>query len=214
MLKWFQKFVGENTSTPNNLVARLAALEDDEELEEIWDGMDANPEAVAQGVRALFDAPDVPDHVRYSAAIWLGYTRANRGEPLPEGVGDVLEDASVWALTCEANNVLIGGALGCFDALTPADREALALRVFERLGDGSARKYWLLLKVRTDAMMEAVVASFREFSADERAKLAGAFRQFHADDLPLIERHYRPGSLGSEFLEMARAAARSNHNAT
>jgi hypothetical protein len=60
-----------------------------------------------------------------------------------------------------------------------------------------------LLKVRTEAFVQAVATSMRDFSDAERVKMMGAFRQFTANDRDVLESIYAPDMKGAVFFEEA-----------
>jgi hypothetical protein len=203
------------------LAAAEAALEglvgvaSDGVIEDVWDAMDQVPDELLPQVEALIRQDRLGEYPRHCAILWHAYTLSNREQGVAEFLKPSLEDSVHWALTFEVNNVLIGGALGTLDGLSDDERERMALAVFDRLGEANARKYWLLLKVRTDAMLIAVAQSFDRLPAD-RAKMVGAFRQFRAEDLPLLKKHHQPGKSGFELFEIAiaHAEARADVNST
>lgn len=211
MMKWIKKLSRQNEPRSlDGLQKRILELSDDEELEELWDLMDQSTDVALPIVQDIINDSNAETLPRLSSLIWLAYTLANNGQRPADDLVKELPHAITWALRFEANNVLIGGALGTLDSLLPEEKETIALSVFDALGSASARRYWLLLKVRTDAMLAAVTASMRAFEPDERAKLVGAFRQFHENDIPLLQRHYVPGMPGSDLFEEALKAAKSH----
>lgn len=214
MLKWFKNLTQNSQPlSPTSLESRIRNLSDDEELEELWDLMDQAPQLALPVAQKIIADKGIAPLPRYSSLIWLAYTQANGGHRPDPHLVDELQDAITWALKFEANNVLIGGALATLDPLDPEEKEHIALNVFAALSEQSARRYWLLLKVRTDAMLAAVTASMRPFEPDERAKLVGAFRQFQHKDIPLLQRHYVPGMPGSDLFEEALKAAGTHSDA-
>ncbi|MEZ4461101.1 MAG: hypothetical protein R3E66_15540 [bacterium] len=186
MLKWLRS-LGSSHDPADRALRAFSLLSDPDEIENVWDAMDQTPDAIWDRVQAVCSDPETNALTRKSGLIWMGYTTSNRGEPLPPHVQTQLVDLVVWALGHEANNVLIGGALACLDALDAVEKEATAIEAFRRLGDASARRYWLTLKVRTVPMLTLVAESLREFEPEELAKLTGAFRQFGPEDRPALE---------------------------
>lgn len=217
MFNWFKTPKETPEETP--FVDAEAALEglvriaSDAVIEDVWDAMDQVPDELLPQVENLIRQDRLGEYPRHCAILWHAYTLSNRGQSVAEFLKPSLEDSVHWALTFEVNNVLIGGALGALDGLSDDERERVALAVFERLGDTNARKYWLLLKVRTDAMLRAVAQSFDRLPED-RSKMVGAFRQFRAEDLPLLKKYHQPGKSGFEFFEIAIAQAETRKDAS
>ncbi len=219
MFKWFKNLNEKPEET--RFVAAEAALEglmgvaSDGVIEDVWDAMDQVPDELLPQVEALILQDRLGEYPRHCAILWHAYTLSNRGERVAEFLAPLVEDSVHWALTFEVNNVLIGGALGALDGLSDKERERLALAVFERLGKTNARRYWLLLKVRTDAMLNAVAQSFERLPED-RAKMVGAFRQFGPEDLPLLHKYHQPGKTGFELFDIAitHAQARADAKST
>jgi hypothetical protein len=116
-----------------------------------------------------------------------------------------------WALQFQTNHVLTGGALGALDGLHETRREELALRVFEQMGKSNTRRFWLLMKVRTDAFVAAVAAALQtEYDTKNRRRVVGGFRQFTAADIPILEKYYDPTSPGADLFIEALGATRSS----
>jgi len=199
--------------TAETALEGLIAVVSDGVIEDVWDAMDQVPDELLPQVETLIRQDRLGEYPRHCAILWHAYTLSNRGEHVAEFLKPSLEDSVYWALTFEINNVLIGGALGALDGLSDDERERLALAVFERLGASNARKYWLLLKVRTDAMLKTVAQSFDRLPED-RAKMVGAFRQFRAEDLPLLKKYHQPGKPGFELFEIAISQAEARSNAS
>ncbi len=210
MLNWIKKRVGP-PSPPHvaDVLGALERLRSADQIEDVWDQMDRVQADVRDAVVKRVQEKSLPEAAYFSSVIWLAYLDGNRNRPLADFLAPLLEDAVVWALGFDENQVLIGGALGALDALDADAREAFALRVFERLGTDSVRRYWLLLKVRTEPFVRAVAGSMREFTDAERVKMAGAFRQFTPADRELLESVYTPEMKGAAFFEDAlRTASR------
>ena len=187
MMKWLRSLGSSQDSAPDRALRAFSLLSDPEEIENVWDEMDQIADVIWEQIERACSDPDVDGLKRQSGLVWMGYTKANRDQLLPSQVEAQLTELMVWALSHEANNVLIGGALACLDALGHDQKEATAMEVFGRLGDASARRYWLLLKVRTLPMLTLVAESLREFEPEELAKLTGAFRQFRPEDRPVLQ---------------------------
>lgn len=217
MFKWFKNVNEKPEET--RFVAAEAALEglvsvvSDGVIEDVWDAMDQVPDELFAQVETLILENRLGEYPRHCAILWYAYTVSNRGETVVEFLKPLLEDSVHWALTFEVNNVLIGGALGALDGLSDDERERLALAVFERLGETNARRYWLLLKVRSDKMLGAVARSLDRLPPD-RSKMVGAFRQFGPEDLPLLTKYHQPGKPGFDLFDVAIAHARSGTNST
>lgn len=207
MLKWVKQLLGKEPLSPEEVFGQLRRLKQDGRIEELWELMDQAPAILREEVETQVLEKGFSEVGHHAAVIWLGYQSGNRSQPVSSGVSELLEDSLVWAFPHEENQVLLGGALGALDAFEMEAREALALRVFDRLGDGAPRRYWLLMKVRTPAMLAAVAASMREFSKQEETRMMGAFRQFRPEDLENLEALYEPGMPGSKFFEEALSAA-------
>lgn len=216
MLDWLKKLLpagpppaAEPPPTAEEALTRLQTLASDAMIEEVWDGMDLHASELESVVKQRLIEGTLGRYPSHAATIWLAYQRGNREELADDVVVDRLEDSVVWALGFEENNVLIGGALGALDALEPSRREAMALRVFEAMGDDSARRFWLLLKVRTDAMMQVVADALEAYRPELRPKMAGVFRQFRPEDVDLLLRYYDPQSAGAAMFVEAFGAVRS-----
>ncbi len=212
MLKWLKSFSEKppetSRSTPEDALESLIQIASDGVIEDVWDAMDQFPQELLPQVETLIREERLGEYPRHSAILWHAYTLSNRGQEVADFLKPWLEDSIHWALTFEVNNVLIGGALGALDGLTADERERTALSVFARLGASNARRYWLLLKVRTDEMLGVVAKSFEQLPQD-RAKMVGAFRQFESRDLPLLKKHHQPGNPNFECFEIAMEAAQS-----
>jgi hypothetical protein len=207
MLDWIKRLLpapepAAPPPTPAEALARLQTMTTDVVVEDVWDGLDLHAVELEPEVRQLLVDGTLGPYPAHAATIWLAYRRGNVGRVAEPEILDRLEDSVTWALQFEENNVLIGGALGALDSVPEERREALALAVFEAMGEGSARRYWLLLKVRTDAMLDAVSDALERYDPRRRAKMAGAFRQFQPEDVALLLRHYDADSPGAAmFLE-------------
>lgn len=206
VIKWLKSF-GEKPPdikkpTSEEALTGLMQIASDGVIEDVWDAMDQLPEQLLSQIEQLIQEDRLGEYPRHSAILWHAYTLSNRGQGIATFLQPILEDSIHWAFTFEVNNVLIGGALGALDGLAEKDRERMALSVFHRLGDTNARKYWLLLKVRTDAMLDAVAKSFERLPED-RSKMVGAFRQFDPNDLPLLKKYHQPDNPNFEFFEIA-----------
>lgn len=212
MLKWIkslnEKPLETSLSTAHDTLESLVRIANDGVIEDVWDAMDQLPDVLLPQVKRLICEDRLGEYPRHSAILWHAYTLSNRGQQVADFLKPWLEDSIHWALTFEVNNVLIGGALGALDGLEVDERERIALAVFARLGRSNARRYWLLLKVRTDKMLGAVAESFEQLPED-RAKMVGAFRQFEINDLPLLEKYHQPGNPNFECFEIAMDSARS-----
>jgi hypothetical protein len=216
MLEWLKKLLPspprEESAPPptaDEAFARLQTMASDAVVEDVWDGMDLHGDELEPRVRAHLLDGTLGPYPAHAATIWLAYRRGNAGRTADEEVLERLRESITWALQFEENNVLIGGALGALDAVPSPRREEMALTVFEELGDDSARRYWLLLKVRSDAMMKAVTRALRAYRPALRPKMAGAFRQFGPEDVDVLLRHYEPDSAGAAMFVEALGATRS-----
>lgn len=211
MLNWLKKRVGVSSPPDiDGVLGMLERLNSADKVEDVWDQMDRVQGDIRDSVAKRVQEKTLPDAAHLSSILWLAYLDGNRTLPLTDFLEPLLEDAVVWALGFDENQVLIGGALGALDALDPPSREALALRVFERLGTDSVRRYWLLMKVRSEPFVRTVAESMRDFTDAERAKMVGAFRQFTREDRPLLESIYVADMKGASFFEEAlRMASRA-----
>lgn len=187
MFDWPKK-VNKRSPTAAAALSALTHLNSADEVEEVWDQMDQVTDEIWDDVVSAIQDGMLTSEQSKCALIWCGYTQSNRGQPLGVPVREALVALSVWALSHEANNVLIGGALACLDALQGDEREAVAIEIFREAGPHSARKYWLLLKVRTEAMLREVANSFDSVDLLDQAKINGAFRQFKSEDLAVLRR--------------------------
>lgn len=215
MFDWLKKWLPRPKPSPpspptaDEALIRLQGLTTDAMIEDVWDAMDLHVDALRSEVKSRMIAGTLGPYPAHAATLWLAYQRGNRGLTADDEVIERLEDSITWALGFEENNVLIGGALGALDGVPAPRREAMALSVFETLGTEAPRRYWLLLKVRTDAMLERVADALEGYEPARRAKMAGAFRQFGPGDVDLLLRHYRPDSPGAAMFVEALGATRS-----
>lgn len=217
---------------PQDALRRLAQITSDAVIEDVWDAMDQCADAIEGEVRERMLQKQLGEYPLHAATLWLGYQRGNVGAEADEALRGRLVDSIVWAFRFEENNVLLGGALGALDAIAAPERETVALHVFDELGPESARRYWLLLKVRTDEFVRHAFEALDAFArtlpeppepADPespdfvdflerlgpRRRMAGAFRQFTADDVDVLLRHFNLENAGAEFLVSGLASTRS-----
>lgn len=229
MLEWLrQRFAGKpevDPVDPEEALGSLRIVTSDATFEVVWEAMDGCAPQIEEEVSAAIRTKQFGEYPLHAATIWLGYTMGAGGRRLPEDLEDQLVASIAWAMGFDENTVLLGGALGALDSLDPAAREAAALRIFEIAGPGHARRYWLLLKVRSDAMMTVVVEALTAWRsesdgadpADEEYvysptaanRMAGAFRQFRAEDFDLVARHFDLDNAGAQFLVEALGATQS-----
>lgn len=215
MLDWFRKLVTRAVQvpvdesapvTPDGAVAALQKMNSDAQIDDVWLGLDENADAVRAELEELVDAGSLGPYPMYAAVLWLGYRDANAGEPLDERVRSRHREACLWAFGFEENHVLLGGALGTLDGLDEAEREQFAIELFDELGADSLRRYWLLLKVRTDALLARVAVALEGFEHADRPRMAGAFRQMRAEDEPVLLKHANLDSNGAEMWVVALGA--------
>ena len=189
-------------------VASLRRIGSDAVVEDVWDALDFYRDEVQPRVEAMLDEP-LGEYPRHCTVLWLAYTAGNQGRIASDAVLTRVRESIVWAMRFEENQVLIGGALGALESVPEPRRNELALDVFEALGSESSRRYWLMMKVKTDALMTAVIEALEDFDESQRAKMAGAFRQFGPADAELLLRHFRPDSPAADLLVEALGATRS-----
>ncbi len=218
MLDWLkQKFRGPLTEPvePDLALQQLRMVASDAVFEEVWESMDGCAASIEEDVTVAIRTGQLGEYPMHAATIWLAYTLGASGRTLPEDLCARLEGSIAWAMGFDENTVLLGGALGALDAIEPPQREATAVRIFEDAGVAKPRRYWLLLKVRGDALMTTVVDALRSFTPPEAPdseneeyvytptdanRMAGAFRQFGPADFELVCRHFDLASPGAQFL--------------
>lgn len=225
MLDWLKRRLASSPEValvdPDEAMAMLRQVVSDAAFEEVWEAMDHHPDDVEREVRAALAAGELGEYPRHAALIWLGSTLGNSRRTIEAEFVDKLVTSIGWALGFDENVVLLGGALSALDALG-SRREEAALRLFAEAGVAKPRRYWLLLKVRTDAMMERVVDALSEFEvapaegdpSDEdfvysptaANRMAGAFRQFQSADFDLVARYFDLENAGAVFLVEALGA--------
>lgn len=216
MFEWLKKLAQAaqpdepEPTSPEDAVAIWCQMASAAATEDVWDALDANYDAVKAEVRELVEEDRVGTYPRHAGILWLSYQLGNRGESLDDFLAGELEDSIVWALQFQTNHVLTGGALGALDGLEAGVRESMALSVFDRMGHDNTRRYWLLMKVRTDAFVERVAHELAEhYDPADRRRVVGGFRQFTEDDLDVLERHYDPNLPGADLFIEAFGATRS-----
>lgn len=217
MLDWLKKLAAaaqppdDDTppKTPDEALTALQGIISDAVIEEVWDALDLHAAVLEGQVRTMVVSEQLGEYPRHAATIWLGYQLGKSDRRIDDALRALLTDSIVWAFGFEENHVLLGGALGALDGLSGAEREAIALDAFERLGADSLRRYWFVLKVRTDAMIAAVSEALQAYEPEMRPKMGGAFRQFTAADVATLREHYDPASPGAEMFVEAFAATRS-----
>lgn len=221
MFEWVKRLLPRAPVTPavspDDAMARLCALTSDAAFEDAWDAMDSCAGAIEDEVRAALREERLGEYPAHAAAIWLGYTLGKSGRTLEASLHPHLARSVAWALRFDENTVLLGAALGALDALEPPARERLALDAFDAAGADHARRYWLLLKVRTRPFLTRVVAELQQFeppaAADGDAedpdfaptptavnRMAGAFRQFEPEDFEALAEVFDLDSPGAQFL--------------
>lgn len=179
-------------------------------IDDVWDALDSNYEIVRDEVRELIVTEKVGEYPRLAGTIWLAYQLGNREEMLDEFLETNIEEAICWALQFETNHVLTGGALGALDGLPADRREAMALSIFDAMGAQNTRRFWLLMKVRTDAFVARVAEALEsDYDPADRRKVVGGFRQFTAEDVPVLRKHYDPNRPGADLFIEALGATKS-----
>jgi hypothetical protein len=215
MFEWLKKIANSQISEPpavsaDDAVAIWCQMASASAIDDVWDALDANYEEVRDEVRELVEDDRVGDYPRFAGILFLSYQLGNRGERLDAFLEGELEDAICWALQFQTNHVLTGGAMGSLDALAPDKREQMARNVFSRMGHENTRRFWLLMKVRTDAFVGDVARELRDhYDPSDRRRVVGGFRQFTADDIPVLAKHYDPESPGADLFIEALGATRS-----
>lgn len=208
MLKWFKKLMTRAVQVPveerepvsaEEAIVALQQMTSDAEIDDVWLGLDENAEEVRAELEEMVEVGTLGRYPLHAAVIWLGYQRGNQGELAEDSVRERLHEACVWAFGFEENHILLGGALGALDALDADERESFALELFDDLGDESMRRYWLLLKVRSETFLARVAQGLESYDHAQRPRMAGAFRQF--DDVD-VERLLEFADLTSPGAEM------------
>jgi hypothetical protein len=222
MLGWLKRrFVSDAPSVepvdPDVAVARLRQLTSDVHFEEVWDALDTCGDAVEAQVREAISNGELGPYPMHAARLWLAYRLGVRERLLETTLVAGLEESITWALAFDENTVLLGIAVGALDSLGVSQREGVALRAFTSAGVECPRRYWLLLKVRTEAMLQAVFESLADFrpadtpdaDPDDEGfiytptaanRMAGAFRQFSREDFVLLRPHFDLASPGAQFV--------------
>lgn len=222
MLDWLKRRLMPPAAPPRDPVPADEALRQlrqvvsDAAFEDVWEAMDFEPTVVEQLVRTDLEDGVLGEYPKHAAMIWLGQTLAGSGRTIDREFGSALEASIAWALGFDENTVLLGAALGALDSIDASQREDVAVRLFTEAGPTKPRRYWLLLKVRTDAMMDAVCTALGDFvpaatdgdphdedfvyTPTAANHMAGAFRQFTTDDYELARRYFDLGSPGAQFL--------------
>lgn len=214
MIDWLKKLAREAQTAPtignaDDAVAIWCQMTGANAIEDVWDALDAHFEAVRHEVRRMLVEDRVGEVAKRAGVLWLSYQTGNRGEALDTFLEERLEESIVWALKYQTNHVLTGGALGALDGLTPEAREAMALRVFRHFDHQNTRRYWLLMKVRTDTFVGEIARALRDYDPADRRRVVGGFRQFVEEDIPVLEAHYDPSSPGADLFIEAFGATRS-----
>lgn len=214
---------------PEEVLACLSSMTSDAVIEDVWEGMDRCAADIFDEVRERVRARSLGAYPLQAATIWLAYHCADSRIEVEPWLSDRLEEAVTWGLQFEQNNVLVGGALHALDAVGPSEREAIAIAVFDALGHDSSRRYWLLLKVRSDAFVARVVDALDDFGRrhppleptddpesaahlerlkahEPRRRMAGAFRHFGEDDADVLLRHFSLENAGADLLVEALAS--------
>lgn len=210
MLDWIRKFLPRPETakppTPDQALTRLQMLISDAAIEDVWEGLDWHGEQLEPRVRELVDHESMGEYPMHAAILWLCYRQGLRDEVVAARRVAQLRKSIEWALRFEENQVLIGGALGALEAISPEEQTGVALDVFSALGKESARRYWLLLKVRSDAFVAEVARALEEYAPAQRPRMAGAFRQMSPDDVDVILKHHDLQSRGAAMFVEALAA--------
>ena len=231
MLDWLKRRFTQRPPAPEPVdpdvaMTGLRQLTSDAAYETVSDALDSCADTVAPTVYDAISSGELGSYPMHAARIWLAYHFGSRDQFINEDLAPAVGESIAWALQFDENTVLLGAAVGALDGIPTQIRETIALQAFAAAGSASPRRYWLLLKIRSRAMLQVVFESLAQwqpppgsdldpddeqfvYTPTDANRMAGAFRQFEHGDFPTLAPFINLDSPGAQF--MVEAAGATGH---